>query len=57
LEVIKEILSECDKLTKEKISLRELDKVKSFLIGNTKLSLEATDDIANFYAIVSFSAL
>lgn len=48
-EVIKEILNECKKLTEESVTLRELNKVKSFLIGNTKLSLEATDDIANFY--------
>ena len=48
-EVIKEILKDCFKLTKEPVSLRELNKVKSFLIGNTKLSLEATDDISNFY--------
>ncbi len=48
-EVITEILGECTRLTKELVSERELSKVKSFLIGNTKLSLEATDDIANFY--------
>ena len=48
-EVITEILKECTKLTKEKVSPQELAKVKSFLIGNSKLSLEATDDIANFY--------
>ncbi len=48
-EVIIEILKECSKLTKEKVGADELAKVKSFLIGNTKLSLEATDDIANFY--------
>ncbi|MEI6377382.1 MAG: pitrilysin family protein, partial [bacterium] len=48
-EVIKEILKECTLLTKELVNEKELSKVKSFLIGNTKLSLEATDDIANFY--------
>ncbi len=48
-EVIKEIIKECNLLTKEKVSEKELDKVKSLLIGNTKMSLEATDDIANFY--------
>ena len=48
-EVIKEILIECTLLTKELVSEKELSKVKSFLIGNTKLSLEATDDIASFY--------
>lgn len=48
-EVIKEILKECNRLTEEPVTLKELNKAKSFLIGNTKLSLEATDDIANFY--------
>ena len=49
VEVIKEILKECNLLIKEKVSDKELDKVKSLIIGNTKMSLEATDDIANFY--------
>jgi len=48
-EVIKEILKECNLLIKEKVTDKELNKVKSLIIGNTKLSLEATDDIANFY--------
>ncbi|MFA6514893.1 MAG: pitrilysin family protein [Candidatus Paceibacterota bacterium] len=48
-EVIKEIIKECNLLVKEKVGDRELDKVKSLIIGNMKMSLEATDDIANFY--------
>lgn len=48
-EVIREILKECRKLKEEEVSDRELDKVKSLIIGNMKMSLEATDDIANFY--------
>jgi predicted Zn-dependent peptidase len=48
-EVIKEIIKECNLLVKEKISIKELDKVKSLIIGNMKMSLEATDDIAHFY--------
>jgi predicted Zn-dependent peptidase len=48
-EVIKEILKECKKLMTDKVGEKELEKVKSFIIGNTKMSLEATDDIANFY--------
>ena len=48
-EVIKEILKECNDLITNKVSDKELEKVKSFLIGNMKMSLEATDDIANFY--------
>lgn len=48
-EVIKEILKECNILKIEKVGERELNKVKSLLIGNMKMSLEATDDVANFY--------
>lgn len=48
-EVLEEIIKECNLLKKEKVSDRELDKVKSLIIGNMKMSLEATDDIANFY--------
>jgi predicted Zn-dependent peptidase len=48
-EVIEAVLEECKKLKKEKISEDELNKVKECLIGNMKLSLESTDDIANFY--------
>jgi predicted Zn-dependent peptidase len=48
-EVIVEILKECTKLKNELVSDMELKKVKSFLSGNMKMSLEATDDIANYY--------
>ena len=48
-EVITEILKECAKLKNELVSDVELKKVKSFLSGNMKMSLEATDDIANYY--------
>lgn len=48
-EVIKEILKECNILTTQKVEEKELNKVKSLIIGNMKMSLEATDDIANFY--------
>jgi predicted Zn-dependent peptidase len=48
-EVIKEILKECSLLIKEKVSDKELNKVKSLIVGNMKMSLEATDDIANYY--------
>jgi predicted Zn-dependent peptidase len=48
-EVIKAILDECNKLKKEKISSEELEKVKEYIVGNMKLSLESSDDIANFY--------
>lgn len=49
IEVLKEIIKECNLLIKEKVKEKELDKVKALIIGNTKMSLEATDDIASFY--------
>jgi predicted Zn-dependent peptidase len=48
-EVIKAVIEECNKLKSEFISKDELNKVKECLIGNMKLSLESSDDIANFY--------
>ena len=48
-EVIHAVLEECRKLMKEEVSAEELNKVKECLIGNMKLSLESSDDIANFY--------
>lgn len=48
-EVLSEILKECAKLKTELVSDVELKKVKSFLSGNMKMALEATDDIASYY--------
>jgi predicted Zn-dependent peptidase len=48
-EVIEAVLGECKKLKNELVSNEELEKVKECLIGNMKLSLESSDDIANFY--------
>ena len=48
-EVIEVVLNEFRKLVTEKVRAEELEKVKECLIGNMKLSLEASDDIANFY--------
>jgi len=48
-EVILAVLEECKKLKINKVSEEELNKVKEYLIGNMKLSLESSDDIANFY--------
>ncbi len=48
-EVIDAVLDECKKLKTELVSNEELEKVKECLIGNMKLSLESSDDIANFY--------
>ncbi|MBI2630690.1 insulinase family protein [Candidatus Nomurabacteria bacterium] len=48
-EVLDAVLEECKKLKKYKVGEEELNKVKEFLIGNMKLTLESSDDIANFY--------
>ena len=48
-EVVRAVLEECKKLKNHKVPKDELDKVKEFLIGNMKLTLESSDDIANFY--------
>ena len=48
-EVINAVLEECRKLKQEPVSEEELNKVKECLIGNMKLSLESSDDIANFF--------
>jgi predicted Zn-dependent peptidase len=48
-EVIGACLEECKKLKENLVDEEELGKVKEYLIGNMKLSLEASDDIANFY--------
>jgi predicted Zn-dependent peptidase len=48
-EVIKAVLEECNKLKNELVSKEELEKVKECLIGNMKLTLESSDDIANFF--------
>ncbi len=48
-EVLGAVLEECRKLMTELVSEEELEKVKECLIGNMKLSLESSDDIANFY--------
>ncbi len=48
-EVIKVLLEECQKLKDELVSEKELNKVKNMFISNMRMSLEATDDVANFY--------
>jgi predicted Zn-dependent peptidase len=49
--VIKAILEEFLRLTKEKVSPKELEKAKNHLIGNFILNLETTDELAVFYGI------
>ncbi len=48
-EVIEAVLDECRKLKNKLVDEEELNKVKECLIGNMKLTLESSDDIANFY--------
>jgi predicted Zn-dependent peptidase len=48
-EVIKAVLEECKNLKENLVTEEELNKVKEYLTGNMKLSLESSDDIANFY--------
>lgn len=48
-EVIEAVLVECRNLKNFPVQEDELEKVKECLIGNMKLSLELSDDIANFY--------
>ncbi|MGC8776250.1 MAG: M16 family metallopeptidase [Minisyncoccia bacterium] len=47
--VIKAILEEFKKITKELVSKEELEKAKNHLIGNFILSLETSDELASFY--------
>jgi predicted Zn-dependent peptidase len=48
-EVLFAVLNECKELKNVIVSEEELNKVKECLIGNMKLSLESSDDIANFH--------
>ncbi len=48
-EVLEAVLEECRKLKHFPVENDELNKVKECLIGNMRLSLESSDDIANFY--------
>jgi predicted Zn-dependent peptidase len=48
-EVILVLLEELKKLTTTLVTDAELKKVQNLLIGNMKLGLESSDDIAGFY--------
>ena len=48
-EVLEAVLEEIRKLKIGTVGNEELNKVKESIIGNMKLSLESSDDIANFY--------
>lgn len=46
---IKTILAEYKKITKEKISAKELQKAKDFIKGKTVMSLEESDEVAMYF--------
>lgn len=50
-EVIFAVLSEFKRLTIEKVSDEELLKAKEYLIGNTFLSLESSDSVAEYFGM------
>ena len=49
VEVIKAIQLEIHSLIQTLVSESELQKTKEFIIGNTQMALEATDDVAYYY--------
>ncbi|MCX6703268.1 MAG: pitrilysin family protein [Candidatus Zambryskibacteria bacterium] len=51
VEVTKAIIHECELLKSEKVGASELNKAKEYLIGNTILSLESSDAMAEYFAI------
>lgn len=53
VEVIETILKEFDRLKKEVVSEVELKKAKDYLLGNTFISLESSDSVAEYFGIQS----
>jgi predicted Zn-dependent peptidase len=45
------ILDELKRIRDEKVPEQELRKAKDYLVGNMYLSLESSDDLANFYGL------
>lgn len=48
-EVVKAVIDECQRLTYEKISDKELQKAKDYLVSHMYMALETTDALATFY--------
>ena len=48
-EVIEALIDECKKLTKEKVSDAELNKVKDYKVSHLYMGLETTDSLASYY--------
>lgn len=51
IEVIRAIMHECEQMKIELVSKSELEKAKEYLIGNTILSLESSDSMAEYFAM------
>lgn len=51
VEVVKTIVNECAQLKDSLVSKTELEKAKEYLIGNTILSLESSDSMAEYFAL------
>lgn len=49
--VVKAILEECGKLTKELVPREELQRAKDHMTGSLLLGLETSDDLANYYGV------
>ncbi len=49
--VIKAALLEFSRMKRDKVSVQDLKKAKEHLLGNLFLSLETSDELANFYSI------
>lgn len=50
-EVVMALLEECNRLCAELVSVQELKKTKQYLLGNFEMSLESSDEAAEFYGI------
>jgi predicted Zn-dependent peptidase len=50
-DVIKATLEEWKRITREKVPMDELEKVKRYLIGHLFLDVESTDSLANFLGL------
>ncbi len=48
-EVVEAVLLECNRLRTELVSEQELTKTKQFVLGNFEMSLESSDEVADFY--------
>jgi predicted Zn-dependent peptidase len=49
-EVMKVIIEECNRLKREEVGGKELQKTKDYIVGNLYMGLETTDALANFVA-------